>query len=372
MKSLKLLSIFCLTALAACNSQVATETSPRGTVLQKLEKAVENGGYMYAMQDALCYGKSWHPAEDELQNWTFENCDIKAVTGDYPAIVGFDLGGIELGVKANLDGVDFDFMRRAAVCHASRGGIVTFSWHLRNPLTGGDAWDVTSDKVVSSILKGGECHGKFMGWLKNTADFLESCKDEQGNLIPIIFRPWHENTGSWFWWGAGLSSREDYKTLWQLTYDYLAKERGLDMAWAYSPSTTLLKEEAFERYPGDEIIDIIGIDRYAQAHVTEVDPANIVGMQEQLAYIGSFAKEHSILLAVTETGQEGQSCPNWWTEELIAGIGELPVCYVLTWRNAWDPEHPNHWFSTFKGAGSEEDFTKFHNSDKTFFLNDIR
>lgn len=372
MKASHLLPILSLAVLVACGNRTAVEPSQRDYALQKLEKAVANGSYMYAMQDALCYGKNWHPQESELEACVFENCDIKDVTGDYPAVAGFDLGGIELGNEANLDGVNFDFMRRAAVCHASRGGIVTFSWHLRNPLTGGDAWDVSSDQVVRSILEGGECHEKFMGWLGNTADFLESCKNENGKLIPIIFRPWHENTGSWFWWGAGLSSRDDYKALWQLTYNYLAKERGLDMVWAYSPSTTLLKEEAFERYPGDEIIDIIGIDRYAQAHVTEVDHANIDGMQEQLAYVAGFAKEHSLLLAVTETGQEGQSCPTWWTEELMPGIGDLPVCYVLTWRNAWDPDHPGHWFSTFKGASSEEDFLKFYNSEKTSFLNDIQ
>lgn len=172
MKSLKLLSILCLVSLAACNSQVATETGPRGTVLRKLEKAVENGGYMYAMQDALCYGKSWHPEEGELQNWNFENCDIKEVTGDYPAIAGFDLGGIELGDKANLDGVDFDFMRRAAVCHASRGGIVTFSWHLRNPLTGGDAWDPEHPNHWFSTFKGAGSEEDFIKFHNSDKTFF--------------------------------------------------------------------------------------------------------------------------------------------------------------------------------------------------------
>jgi len=367
MKPAKILSLLCFAVLTSCTSQVSDNY-----VIQTLERAVENGSCLYAMQDALCYGQNWHPEENELEGWSFESCDIKDVTGDYPAIVGFDLGGIELGNKANLDGVNFDFMRNAAITHASRGGIVTFSWHLRNPLTGGDAWDVSSNQVVKSVLDGGECHEMFMDWLGNVADFLNSCRASNGELIPVIFRPWHENTGSWFWWGAALSTQDDYKALWQMTYDFLAKERGLEMTWAYSPSQTMLKEESLQRYPGDEIIDIIGVDRYAQARAIEVNPLNISGMQEDLSFLAAFAKEHSLLLAVTETGQEGQTCPSWWTEELMKGIEGQPVCYVLTWRNAWDPEHPGHWFSSFKGAENEDDFLKFYNSEKTSFINDIK
>ena len=61
-----------------------------------------------------------------------------------------DLGGIEVDWPANLDKNLFDHMRAAAVAHHERGGIVTFSWHPRNPLTGGDAWDVSSDHGMST------------------------------------------------------------------------------------------------------------------------------------------------------------------------------------------------------------------------------
>ena len=98
----------------------------------------------------------------------------------------------------------------------------------------------------------------------------------------------------------------------------------------------------------------------------------IDGMRSDLEFLGAVAKEHGILLAVTETGQEGQSFAEWWTKELQAAIDGYPVCYFLTWRNAWDPEHPAHWFSSFPGATSEDDFKKFYNSDKTLFLNDLK
>lgn len=358
--------------LPACK-QAQESAEAMKPALVKLEKAVTDGKYMYVMQDALCYGQGWHIEAGALASDPVDKCDIKSVCGDYPAIVGFDLGGIEKADTCNLDGVDYAFMRRAAIEHARRGGLVTFSWHLRNPLTGGDAWDVSSDKVVASVLPEGECHEMFMQWLCRLADFLDTMRDDDGTLIPIIFRPWHENTGSWFWWGARLCTVDQYRQLWQMTYDYLVKERGLDsMAWAYSPSSTALKECGLERYPGDEIIDIIGVDRYAAGKQTEISENFISGMHGDLEYLGEFAKEHEILLAVTETGQESQTCPGWWTKELMPALEGLPVCYVLTWRNAWDAEHPGHWFSAFPGAPNEADFVEFYKSDKTLFLNDIR
>ena len=354
-------------AAAAILTACAGAPEQQGDALSVLKNAAESGQILYAMQDALCYGQNWHPEGTETD---FTRCDVRDVTGDYPAIIGFDLGGIELENDCNLDGVSFDYMREAALKHAERGGIVTFSWHVHNPLTGGDAWDVSSDKAVEAVLSGGECHELFINYLNRVADFLQPLVDGQ---VSVIFRPWHENTGSWFWWGQRLCTDEQYIALWQMTFDQLVGERGLkDMLWAYSPSSSGLRDCAMGRYPGDDIIDIIGVDRYAGAHQQAVNPSYISGMQKDLEFLGGVAQEHNLLLAVTETGQEGQDCPLWWTEELLPALEGYPVCYVLTWRNAWDEGHPGHWFSSFPGAVNENDFLKFYNSSKTLFLNDIR
>lgn len=63
---------------------------------------------------------------------------------------------------------------------------MTFSWHARNPLTGGDAWDISSDKAVESVLEGGANHEMFMQWLSRVADFFGTMKDADGKLIPLI------------------------------------------------------------------------------------------------------------------------------------------------------------------------------------------
>ena len=330
-----------------------------------LESAASSGKYLYAHQDDLPYGHSWvADIADPLGR-----SDVLDVCGDYPAIVGFDLGGIELGNDANLDGVPFDLMRAQAAAFVRAGGIVTFSWHLRNPLTGGDSWDVSSDGVVRSVLEGGERHGLFMEWLGRLADFLESIKDGEGNPIPCIFRPWHENTGSWFWWGENLCTDEDYRALWRMTYDFIAVERGLDnYLWAYSPSSTELAK-AMDRYPGDDIIGLIGVDHYDSYGDDAVHDDFIRDMRRCLEYLSGVARQRGLLLAVTETGQESIPCPTWWTEVLQPSVKGFPVSYVLTWRNASD--RPAHFFGPWKGASCEKDFLDFHDSDKTLFLKDL-
>lgn len=339
------------------------------SISQALQSAVEAGAYLYGHQDDLSYGHNWTVESPESDDAT--RSDVLAVCGRYPAIVGYDLGGIELGEEANLDGVNFDFMRRSAVAHSERGGIVTFSWHLRNPLTGGDAWDVSSKEVVAAILEGGECHAMFMDWLSSVADFLLSLKDSDGNVVPVIFRPWHEHTGSWFWWGRDLCTEEEYNALWVMTWNYLAVERGIDALWAISPSSSRI-EEWTARYPGDEYVDIIGVDNYfgrgADESKEDAYARFIESVHGCFDILAPAAAERGKLLALTETGCEGIPYDDWWTEALMPAIEGYPVSYVLTWRNAPASFNPKHFYAPFPGQESADDFVTFFESDKTVFL----
>ncbi len=204
--------MFLMTAAALVSCSTGDKKpvdTPKDQLVHNLFSHVEQGEILYGHQDDLSYGHAWKVEDWEKDDLT--RSDVKDVTRKYPAIVGFDLGGIEMGDKANLDSVDFGLIRKAVLTHAKRGGIVTFSWHPRNPLTGGDAWDVSSNQVVKSILEGGELHDLFMDkWLRNLGDFFESLEG-----TPVIFRPWHENVGSWFWWGGELCTEQQYKELYR-------------------------------------------------------------------------------------------------------------------------------------------------------------
>ena len=337
--------------------------TPKDVLVKRLFTYAENGQIAYGHQDDLVYGHSW--CVTDVENDPLERSDVKAVAGNYPALVGFDLGGIELGDAQNLDGVPFDLMRRAALQHIERGGMVTFSWHPRNPLTGGDAWDISSDQVVKSVLAGGEKHAEFMVWLQRAADFVESLGD-----VAVIFRPWHENVGSWFWWGGRLCSAREYQELYRMTWLYFVKERGLaNLLWCYSPNGNCTPQEYMDRYPGDEFVDMVGVDTYEFVGGGSLEEASVRYQEElkgALTSLAAIGMEHHKLMCLAETGLEGLVDPTWWTGTLYPAIKDYPISYVLTWRNAHDK--PGHFYAPWDGFEGAADFKAFSEWEDIVFL----
>ncbi len=330
--------------------------NPADKLLKQLKK-INKKGYMFGHQDDTFYGLTWE--------WEYGRSDCKDLVGDYPAVMGFDLGGIEMDDKKNLDSVPFNKIHDEAIAHYERGGIITFSWHPRNPLTGGTAWDVTSNLVVKSILKGGPMHAKYQVWLKRVADFLLTIKDKDGKPVPIIFRPWHENNGSWFWWGQKLCSAEEFKGLWNMTQDYLYN-RGLNnLLFSYSPNLQgdWTMDKYLERYPGDDRVALIGEDAYQWG--TEAD--FVKGLSADLDFVEAFAKKHKKLFALTECGYKNIPDSTWWTRVLKPIMDKHELLYFLPWRNA-----KKEYFGPAKGFTGDEDFIKLYNAKNTLFLQDIK
>ena len=361
LKSIAILAV----SLCALGCRSSSDIPKKG-LPDTLFSHVEKGEILYGHQDDLSYGHAW-----KVEDWTSDSLtrsDVKAVTGMYPAVVGFDLGGIEMGDKANLDSVDFNLIRKAAKLHAERGGIVTFSWHPRNPLTGGDSWDVSSDQVVKSLLDGGELHDLFMDvWLKRLGDFLESLEG-----TPAIFRPWHENNGNWFWWGSNLCTEQEYKNLYRTTWTYLVKARGLtNLLWCYSPNSGTGPEEYMARYPGDDIVDMMGLDHYeflGPDGLGESGARFANELKRCLTFLNVLATDHEKLMCLSETGLEGLPDPQWWTGVLYPAIKDFPIAYVLTWRNACDK--PGHFYAAWEGFDHAPDFKAFSELDDIVFLNE--
>ena len=118
---------------------------------------------------------------------------LKSVCGDYPAVMGFELGGIEMGDEKSLDSVPFTRITEEVVAHHERGGIVTLSWHPRNPITTIDGGGLAGQKfpegtadfqVVKSILPDGSEYEKFQLWMKRLGDFMASLKDGRRSKDP--------------------------------------------------------------------------------------------------------------------------------------------------------------------------------------------
>ena len=318
-------------------------------------------GIMFGHQDDLSYGIGWvYPGGES---------DVKRVTGDYPGVCGMDLGDIEHRAAVNLDSVPFADMKTFVDQIWKRGGVVTFSWHVDNLLTGGNSWDVSSDRAVASVLPGGEKNQEFIAWLDNLSEFLASLVDENGVAIPVIFRPWHEHTGSWFWWGQKLCTTEDFVALWRFTFDYLCGEKNLhNLLFAYSSGGDIENMEQYlERYPGDDYVDIVGFDYYQMPDAGNQSFTRNVN--RVLGIVTEAAKQHGKLAALTEAGYEGIPDSTWWTEAFWPAIRDHRISYALVWRNAHNK--PGHFYAPYPGHVSEQDFIAFYNLPETLFQSDV-
>ena len=329
----------------------ATQLADRLTSLQQK-------GYMAGHQDDPFYGIGWVYEDGKS--------DVKLTVGDYPAVMGFELGGIEMGDEKNLDSVPFTRIHDELLAHVKRGGVVTISWHPRNPLTGGTAWDVTSNKVVKSILPGGVKADLFKVWMARLADFLESLKDEAGQPVPIIFRPWHENNGSWFWWGQKLCTDSEFKALWNLLQDYMNARGFSNLLWSYSPNLdggwTL--ERFMQRYPGNDRVTLIGEDAYQWGSEQDF----IKAVNSDLTFLTQFAKNNGKLLAMTECGFKNIPDATWFSRVLKPQMDKYPISYFLLWRN-----YEKEWFGPVPGTPCGDDYRKaFKEAKNVMFLNDIK
>lgn len=309
---------------------------------------------MFGHQDDPMYGLGW--AYEDGRSDVLETC------GDYPAVMGFDLGGIEMGDLKNLDSVPFSRTRDEIRRHHERGGIITLSWHPRNPMNGGTAWDA-ADGTVTAILT---THADtFALWLQRVADFMLTLTTTDGRPIPFIFRPWHENNGGWFWWGAPHCTPQEFHALWNRTQDYLLS-RGLNnIVWAYSPNLdgAFTEDYFLQRYPGDDRVDLIGLDAYQWG--TEED--FVRQTNDDLQFLSAFAQQHSKLLALTECGYQSIPDSTWWHRVLLPIIETYPLSHALVWRNANQKEH----FGPVPGTPQGNDFLLFHAAPRTLFLQDI-
>lgn len=325
---------------------------------------LQEKGFLFGHQDDLAYGVKWRYEEGRS--------DIKDVTGDYPALYGWDLGGIEHQKSNNIDGVPFKKMKNWIKEIYDRGGVSTISWHMDNPLTMKNSWDTTPGSL-RSILPNGEKHQLYLSWLDQAAQFLGNIKGSDGKKIPILYRPFHELTGNWFWWCKNNATPEEFKEIWRFTIHYLRETKKINnLIIVYNTADFKSKEEFLEYYPGDDVVDVLSFDKYQYTNPV-TDSSFITEVQNQLKIMNDVAVEHQKPMAIAETGYEQIPYENWWTKTLTQAIGNYKISFVLLWRNhGWqEQEKKMHYYAPYKGQLSEKDFIEFYNSPKTFFQKDI-
>jgi mannan endo-1,4-beta-mannosidase len=344
--------------------------SPETIALYANLKTFTQDKVLFGHQETTAYGVGW--TDDGFGN----RSDVKDVCGDFPAVYGWDIG--DIGQATNLDGVLFSQLKTLIRGAYERGGINTISIHLDNPVTGGNAWDTTP--AVSGILPGASHHESFRHTLDLVADFIKSLKAGDGTPVPVIFRPFHEHNGDWFWWGRGPATEQEYIALWRFTVEYLIHEKDVhSLIFAISPDRSRIKNAAeageyLYAYPGDDYIDIMGLDNYFDlgSHWNQAPPEEqAVDLVSSLETIVQIAEDRDKIPALTETGLDKLQIPDWWTGRLLAGIvanqTTRRIAYLLVWRNA----STEHFHAPYPGQASAADFILFYNSPITVFESDL-
>lgn len=191
---------------------------------------------------------------------------VHTQTGKWPAMTFFDL--ID-HTNLNQNWINYSAPLTLSKDWWNNNGVVGFSWHWRDPLTKSGSFYVPSaatspDKGTTfDILKVSDTNSaEYKAMIVDIdviAGYLKEFKDAE---IPVIWRPLHEASGAWFWWGAG--GPEPCKALWKLMFDRLVNFHGLNnLIWVWTSDT---KSSALNWYPGDEYVDIIGMDIYPGAN----------------------------------------------------------------------------------------------------------
>jgi len=343
-------------------TQAQSKNNMKDAAALKLDaflKEIAPKGTMFGHQDDMAYGMGWRGLYDES--------DVKRVTGSYPAVFGWDLG--KIGTPANIDDVPFDSIRSYIIKADELGGINTISWHAFLPDEKTTPWTVDKE-VVKHILPGGKDHSVFIHQLDLIADFLKSLKDKNGNQIPYIFRPWHEMDGKWFWWGEGHCTHEEYKQLYRFTIDYLRKVKGVtSMLVGYSPDRNFYNaEEYYTYYPGDEYVDLLGIDNYWDLGTEE---RNLDKAIMKLEIVVNEAKKKNKIAAMTETGLMLIPEADWFTTlDKVVSANETTkqISYVLVWRNF----DQTQFFAPYPGHASVPAFLNWVNKPDIWLLKDLQ
>jgi len=309
---------------------------------------------LFGMHDATGYGVGW--SNNDIRS------DVKDVCGSYPAVFSWDV----MGIISEDDLNGFEYRMKLAY----ENGINTLCWHQYDPEGHGFYSDQVQYSAVATILPGGKYHNEYLQNLKKFAFFLKKLRGAKGESVPVIFRPYHEQNGGWFWWGRGQCTEQEYIDLWRFTVTYLRDSLHVhNLIYAFSPDGHQFhnKDDYFGEYPGDDYVDIFGVDFY----FWDGSPAMITKFQQRLVYTVQNAQARGKLAALTEVGDEKVDIAQWYPRCLAAPVKNNPtaknIVYAAVWRNA----HEGHHYAPYPGHPSVPDFLTFYKDPFTVFSDDL-
>ena len=190
---------------------------------------------------------------------------IVEVTGRDPALLGFEL----LSYSPNINYLDTDEECMTEVVRnygtlkrawewSEKKGLITLTWHWFSPLGGRSKSFFSRNTEFDASLAvtdGTPENRALISDMDYMAGLLRPFCDKG---IPILWRPFHEGDGNWFWWGA--KGADTVKKLWRIMFERYTKVHRLNnLIWVWNSQVP-------ECYPGDDVVDIISRDMYPEKH----------------------------------------------------------------------------------------------------------
>lgn len=312
-----------------------------------------------AVYDFICdkYGSNMITAQQE-STWVDNNPDwemdyLKKNTGKLPAIRGFDYIGSNVDENSTVIATDNDFegVNKRAIEWWRKGGIVTICWHTGSNFKGGyQNSKKDSPPDWDKVLTEGTAENKeFKEQMAQGAIALQELRDAG---VPVLWRPFHEFDGGWFWWGKFKKNastlftgnwdidNEKFKKLWKMMYDLYTNEYGLNnLIWVYGYSQVTSDPSGL--YPGDEYVDILGPDNYEK---------NIVNLFNKVN--GVNAKRPICLHECGTNPTQDQ-----WNQ--------APYSYFMTWHTGWLTGSENN------SSNTVDSLNQLYNSDLAITLDEL-
>lgn len=181
-----------------------------------------------------------------FSGWGFDEINyVYSITGKYPAIKGFDF----------INSAQNDSVVKGAIQWWKEGGIPTIMWHWGAPGIGEGYPNSKKEIAIDKCFEKGTIeYDSFWTEIRSKADLLERLQKAN---IPVLWRPFHELNGNWFWWGKQGPDR--FKQLWTTMYNYYVHERKLNnLVWVLCYTG----EPDSAWFPGNQYVDIAGADTY--------------------------------------------------------------------------------------------------------------
>ena len=305
--------------------------------------------------------------------------DIKKTTGNDPSILGSDF--MFITDKDNPNNNWYVQQENKIIQDTkdayNKGIINTFCWHLREPYNEKSFYsaDMTSEQrtdAFKSLLPGGKFNDWYKKKLDKVASVVSNLKDTNGKQIPIIFRPFHEFDGNWFWWGANYCTAEEYISVYRFTVNYLRDTKNVhNILFAFSPDNSYTTPSSYlSRYPGDDYVDILGMDNYGDFDNKGTSGASLAN--SKLKLISDLAISKNKIAALTETGYRVTSTTpainNWFSTYLYDAItnNNLQIAYVMFWSNT-----SSGYYVPTPGNSNVADFQNFTLKSKIILQNNI-